>query len=141
MKNIKNMKKILLILALLLPQLRLAADGYSHLTFLTTEGPRQIGVNNLQIALAGDMLNASNGVETLSLSLASLQKMYFSGEDTTAWSGVDEVVFSDAEPVMVYTPAGVLIGEYKTLLNAVTTLHGGVYVFRQGRAGKSIMIQ
>ena len=82
-----NMKKLFLLLTVLLATLTVQAEGYTYLTFETTDGAKaSVSVENLTLTINGTTLTAGSQQFTLS----NLSKMYFSTSDETA-TGIEEI--------------------------------------------------
>ena len=81
------MKKIFILLTVLLATLTVQAEGYTYLTFETTDGAKaSVSVENLTLTISGTTLTAGSQQFTLS----NLSKMYFSTSDETA-TGIEEI--------------------------------------------------
>ena len=81
------MKKIFILLTVLLATLTAQAEGYTYLTFETTDGAKaSVAVENLTLTISGTTLTAGSQQFTLS----NLSKMYFSTSDKTA-TGIEEI--------------------------------------------------
>jgi len=81
------MKKLFLLLTVLVTTLIVQAEGYTYLTFETTEGAKaSVSVENLTLTINGTTLTAGSQQFTLS----NLSKMYFSTSDETA-TGIEEI--------------------------------------------------
>ena len=81
------MKKIFILLTVLLATLTVQAEGYTYLTFETTDGAKaSVAVENLTLTISGTTLTAGSQQFTLS----NLSKMYFSASDETA-TGIEEI--------------------------------------------------
>ena len=81
------MKKIFILLTVLLATLTAQAEGYTYLTFETTDGAKaSVAVENLTLTINGTTLTAGSQQFTLS----NLSKMYFSASDETA-TGIEEI--------------------------------------------------
>ena len=81
------MKKIFILLTVLLATLTAQAEGYTYLTFETTDGAKaSVAVENLTLTINGTTLTAGSQQFTLS----NLSKMYFSTSDETA-TGIEEI--------------------------------------------------
>jgi hypothetical protein len=81
------MKKIFILLTVLLATLTTQAEGYTYLTFETTDGAKaSVAVENLTLTISGTTLTAGSQQFTLS----NLSKMYFSTSDETA-TGIEEI--------------------------------------------------
>ena len=87
------MKKLFLLLTVLVTTLTVQAEGYTYLTFETTEGAKaSVSVENLTLTISGTTLTAGSQQFTLS----NLSKMYFSTSDETA-TGIEEINSSSIE--------------------------------------------
>ena len=81
------MKIIFLLLTVLVATLTVQAEGYTYLTFETTDGAKaSVSVENLTLTISGTTLTAGSKQFTLS----NLSKMYFSTSDKTA-TGIEEI--------------------------------------------------
>lgn len=81
------MKKIFILLTVLLATLTVQAEGYTYLTFETTEGAKaSVSIKDLTLTISGTTLTAGSQQFTLS----NLSKMYFSTSDETA-TGIEEI--------------------------------------------------
>ena len=81
------MRIIFLLLTVLVATLTVQAEGYTYLTFETTEGAKaSVAVENLTLTISGTTLTAGSQQFTLS----NLSKMYFSTSDETA-TGIEEI--------------------------------------------------
>ena len=68
------MKKIFILLTVLLATLTAQAEGYTYLTFETTDGAKaSVAVENLTLTISGTTLTAGSQQFTLS----NLSKMYY----------------------------------------------------------------
>ena len=81
------MKKIFILLTVLLATLTAQAEGYTYLTFETTDGAKaSVSIKDLTLTISGTTLTAGSQQFTLS----NLSKMYFSTSDETA-TGIEEI--------------------------------------------------
>lgn len=81
------MKKLFLLLTVLVTTLTVQAEGYTYLTFETTDGAKaSVSIENLTLTINGTTLTAGSQQFTLS----NLSKMYFSTSDETA-TGIEEI--------------------------------------------------
>ena len=81
------MKKIFILLTVLVTTLTVQAEGYTYLTFETTDGAKaSVAVGNLTLTINGTTLTAGSQQFTLS----NLSKMYFLTSDETA-TGIEEI--------------------------------------------------
>ena len=81
------MKKKILLLMALIGALSVHAEGFTYLTFETTEGAKaSVEVSSLTLTISGNTLKAGSQTFTLS----NLSKMYFSTTDETT-TGIKEI--------------------------------------------------
>ena len=81
------MKKIILLFMTLVGTLTAQADGYTYLTFETTDGAKaSVAVSDLTLTISGTTLTAGSQTFTLS----NLSKMYFSTSDEST-TGIEEI--------------------------------------------------
>lgn len=81
------MKKFFLLLTVLVTTLTVQAEGYTYLTFETTDGAKaSVSVENLTLTINGTTLTAGSQ----QFALSNLSKMYFSTSDETA-TGIEEI--------------------------------------------------
>jgi hypothetical protein len=82
------MKKLFLFLTLMVGTLTAQADGYTYLTFETTDGAKtSVDVSSLPVTINLDNSTLTIGSQTFAL--ADLSKMYFSNTDET--TGIEEI--------------------------------------------------
>ena len=87
------MKKLFLLLTVLVTTLTVQAEGYTYLTFETTDGAKaSVSVENLALTINGTTLTAGSQ----QLTLSNLSKMYFSTSDETA-TGIEEITSASIE--------------------------------------------
>ena len=87
------MKKLFLLLTVLVTTLIVQAEGYTYLTFETTEGAKaSVSIKDLTLTISGTTLTAGSQQFTLS----NLSKMYFSTSDETA-TGIEEITSASIE--------------------------------------------
>lgn len=128
------MKNLLLSFILAVVPLFGYAEGKS-LVFTTSDGvSHSIAAAGLNISFEDGMMNASNGSESLSLSVASLSSMYFGVS-----SGVAIAPVSSDSPVSVISPSGLRLGDFRSMDEAKTQLPGGMYIVRTSE-GKTVKI-
>jgi hypothetical protein len=81
------MKKIALTLLILVGTLTAQADGYTYLTFETTDGAKaSVAVESLTLSINGTTLTAG----TQQFTLSNLSKMYFSTTDEST-TGIESI--------------------------------------------------
>lgn len=125
------MKKLLLLLTILLGALTAQADGYSYLTFVTTDGTKtSVPSSSLSITLSGTTLTAGSNTFTLS----NLSKMYFTTTDESSTTAINSVDAAEGQPVEVTTIDGRHVGTYSTVAEATASLPKGIYVIRSKTA-------
>lgn len=120
------MKK--LISAIILAVLPMAVKAeLSMLCFTTVDDTRCfIGIENLSLTIADDVLVATNDVESISFPTASLLSLEFVDE----LAGISDVATAEvSDPsVTVHAVNGVTIGSFSSLSTAVAALQPGYYV-------------
>jgi hypothetical protein len=81
------MKKIALTLLILVGTLTAHADGYTYLTFETTDGTKaSVAIESLTLSINGTTLTAG----TQQFTLSNLSKMYFSTTDEST-TGIESI--------------------------------------------------
>ena len=101
------MKKFLILGLLSILSIGMRASDYKYLLFTLTDGTTQsIDATGASISFSNGTLTATNGVSSLSIPLANLEKMAFSNEeDTTGIETVDIETLSD-EHMSIYDLQG-----------------------------------
>lgn len=135
MKNI-----LILILAFTTSLMTYANDyTYNYLVFTSQDGTEKaIAVESLKLSFVNGQLVVDNGVESLTYSLTSLSKMFFS-ENTV--DGIVETVINGNEDVDVFTVSGIWMGKFGNVDDAKKSLQRGVYVLKQGKTTSKIAIK
>ena len=88
------MKKLFLFLTLMVRTLTAQADGYTYLTFETTDGAKtSVDVSSLPVTINLDNSTLTIGSQTFAL--ADLSKMYFSTQSET--TGISEELRVNSE--------------------------------------------
>ena len=88
------MKKLFLFLTLMVGTLTAQADGYTYLTFETTDGAKtSVDVSSLPVTINLDNSTLTIGSQTFAL--ADLSKMYFSTQSET--TGISEELRLNSE--------------------------------------------
>ena len=123
------MKKLVLLIMLMTAAISAQADGYTYLTFETTDGAKvSVEVSALSITISGTTLTAGSQQFTLS----NLNKMYFSNSDET--TGIESITIStlddDAE---IYDLNGRKV--------AKDQLKKGVYVVKSNSGNHKIVVK
>ena len=97
------MKKLFLLLTVLVTTLTVQAEGYTYLTFETTDGAKaSVAVENLTLTINGTTLTAGSQQFTLS----NLSKMYFSTSDETTGLSEELKVKSEEFATAIYDLQG-----------------------------------
>ncbi len=141
------MKKIFMLTAaisLSIMQFTAYADYYRSLTFLTTADSYTMSIDGLSISFSSDNMTATNNETTLTLPLASLTKMFFSGTINTSLeeTGSQGVAAIDYDaPATLYSANGALIGTYPTAREAVQQSAAGIYILQQGIITQKIEVK
>ena len=101
------MKKFLILGLLSILSIGMRASDYKYLLFTLTDGTTQsIDATGASISFSNGTLTATNGVSSLSIPLANLEKMAFSNEEgTTGIETVDIETLSD-EHMSIYDLQG-----------------------------------
>lgn len=132
------MKRTLISMLTLLAVTAASADNYSYLAFQTTDGStRNIGVESLEMTFSDGKLIASNGTESLEISVADLTRMFFSSEATA----IKDISLDADSPVKVYTVEGVCVGSYDNMANASANMGKGVYIVKGEKTTHKITIR
>jgi len=83
-----NMKKIVFMVMVWVGVLTVQANGYTYLTFETTDGAKaSVPVSSLTVSISGTKLTAGSQTFTLT----NLSKMYFSNTDESSTTGIETV--------------------------------------------------
>lgn len=83
-----NMKKIMFMVMVWVGVLTVQANGYTYLTFETTDGAKaSVPVSSLTVSISGTKLTAGSQTFTLT----NLSKMYFSNTDESSTTGIETV--------------------------------------------------
>ena len=86
---IVNMKRIILFLTMLVGVLTVQADGYTFLTFETTDGAKaSVDVSSLPVTINLD--DSTLTIDNQTFALADLSKMYFSTSNETT-TGIEKI--------------------------------------------------
>lgn len=131
------MKKLLFSMLAVLWATAVLADTYPYLAFQTADGYRNISTQSLVMNFADGQLVASNGAETLNLTVADLSRMFFSTEP----AAVTDVAADDHADVAVYTIDGICLGNFSSASSAEASLSKGVYIIKGKNATHKIAIR
>lgn len=113
------------------------AEDYKYLTFEKTDGTQQsITAVGLTISYSNQTLTATNGTETLTLSVADLSRMFFSNDSATGIS--DLSTLEQDGDATVYSLSGQQVAQGR-LSDVKALLRKGIYVVKQN--GKSYKVQ
>lgn len=132
------MKRTLISMLTLLAVTAASADNYSYLAFQTADGStRSIGVESLEMTFSDGKLIASNGTESLEISVADLSRMFFSSEATA----IKDISLDADSPVKVYTVEGVCVGNYDNMASASANMGKGVYIVKGEKTTHKITVR
>mgnify|MGYP004451793969 FL=1 len=132
------MKRTLISMLTLLAVTAASADNYSYLAFQTADGStRSIGVESLEMTFSDGKLIASNGTESLEISVADLSRMFFSSEATA----IKDISLDADSPVKVYTVEGVCVGSYDSMASASANMGKGVYIVKGEKTTHKITVR
>ena len=123
------MKKLLLLIMFMTGTLSAQADGYTYLTFETTDGAKvSVEVSSLSITISGTTLTAGSQQFTLS----NLSKMYFSSLNET--TGIESITITTLDDdVEIYDLNGRKV--------AKDQLKKGVYVVKSKSGNHKIAVK
>ena len=124
------MKKLFLLLTVLVTTLTVQAEGYTYLTFETTDGAKaSVSVENLTLTISGTTLTAGSQQFTLS----NLSKMYFSTSDETA-TGIEEINSASIEEATdIYDLQGHKVSKEQ--------LRKGVYIVKTNSSTSKMVVR
>lgn len=139
------MKALLLTIFMAMGAVSASAQSYNFLTLQQTNGDEQsLSISGLKITFSDGNLVATNGTETATIPLESMQKMYFAAQATGIAQATDNVTVSAkivGGKLLVSAPAGSQVQVYSVdgrQLSTEATFTKGVYVVRID--GKSLKI-
>lgn len=122
------MKKLILLITVGLMPLLMSAE-FQTLTFKTASGTEQtVGAKNLEMTVSDGNLEIKSESSSLTLALADLVSMQFTGNNTTA---AEQIASAEDCSVTVYSLSGVTCGEFESLQSAMNSLEKGIYVAKQ----------
>ena len=123
------MKKLLLLIMFMTGTLSAQADGYTYLTFETTDGAKvSVEVSSLSITISGTTLTAGSQQFTLS----NLSKMYFSSLNET--TGIESITITTLDDdVEIYDMNGHKVTKDQ--------LKKGVYVVKSKSGNHKIAVK
>lgn len=134
-----NMRKLFISLAIVICSGVVHAGNYDYVTFITSNGSQQIESADLVMTVSGTNLVVTNGTSSLTLPLASLQKMYFSDIDGT-YTGLNQTVFDNETAVIVSSFDGIVIGQFDNITQAVRSIPAGTYIVSQQNNSIKILV-
>lgn len=119
------MRILLMALWMMLSSLSVNAEDFTYLTFQTKDGTEySLAVSGLSITFIDGNMVASDGT---TLPLSNLNKMYFTSTSDIAKLKRE----GTAGTVLVFNGAGIQIGTYSTLSEALSVLGKGLYVIKK----------
>ena len=131
------MRKFLLFMAVIFCSLTMSAENFAYLVFTNTSGSVTVmSATNLTMSVNGSSLQVTNGTENATFLFMELQQMQFSNDPMA----IDNVLDAN-QPVQVFTPSGVRIGTFESLMHAAGSLNKGVYVISNGTNTQTIVLQ
>lgn len=141
MKNRKDMKKNLMLCLALAGMTTAMADEYPYLMFQNNDGTTtSVASEGLTITFSDGKLIAKNADGSKTFTLTELNKMFFSkNADVT---GIEETPKdASAEPVEVFTLAGISVGRFENMKEAQNTLSKGCYVVKSASGTLKITVK
>ena len=134
------MKRSLFFVAVVLCAVMTQAADYPYLVFTNTSGTSTVlCVSNLTFAVSGSSLQVKNADGTNSFTLTDLANMQFS-KDGSVVSAIENVIDAGSA-VEVFSMTGVRLGQYNSLLEAVSSTCTGAYVIKQGNNTQTIVLK
>lgn len=132
-----NMKKFLLFMVVIFCSLTMSAENFAYLVFTNTNGAATVlSAAGLTMNVNGNSLEVTSGTTHTTFTLTELREMQFSNDPTA----IDNVLDAN-QPVQVFTPTGVCLGTFESLLKAAGSLDKGVYVITNGKNSQTIVLQ
>lgn len=131
------MKKLLLVLMVIMMSMPTFAAG-SRMIFKTADGAtHSINSAGLEIKFVGGNMEATNGTESLLLSVSALSTMAFGDKS----SSIENINAYQNAAVSVASVSGICFGEFSSLIDAEKALQPGVYVvkYKSGETSKLII--
>lgn len=133
------MKRLIFVFAGLVLALAAHAYDYPYLTFESADGTQTaVSVESLSIAIDGGNLVATNSEGTVTLTLASLSKMFFAKDNSTGISAVSADSTGDVE---IFTLAGVSLGKFSDASQAKSQLAKGIYLFKSTNGTSKVAVR
>lgn len=133
------MKKTLFLFMALATSVAGHAYDYPYLTFVSADGTtRSFAVESLTMNVAEKSLAVKNSAEEASLTLADLQKMYFSSEATAITQAAAN---GTRGTVDVFSIEGMRIGSFTSVAEARNALSSGIYVIKTNNKTQKIAVK
>lgn len=133
------MKRFLLLVSAFLSMAFANADTYPYLAFQKNDGTTvSVGVESLSMTFSGGRLSVSNGTETYELTVADLNKMYFSTEKI---SGVSDVIAGDDGALQVFTLTGINLGLYENAEALYNSVQPGIYIVKTDSKTQKLVVR
>ena len=125
------MKKLFLFLTLMVGTLTAQADGYTYLTFETTDGAKtSVDVSSLPVTINLDNSTLTIGSQTFAL--ADLSKMYFSTQSES--TGIEEISSATIDDdAVIYD----LLGRRVTKAQ----MRRGIYVMKMKQGTRKVSVR
>ena len=115
------------------------AGDYTYLVFTNTAGTTTaMTVDGLTMTVNGTSLQVTNTTGSVNITLTDLEAMQFSSTDTI--TALDHVLDAD-KPLQVFTPMGVSLGSFESLIEAARRLDKGTYIITNGTNAQTIILQ
>lgn len=131
------MKKILLLTAFAILSVGAEASQYDYLTFQQTDGTMtSVASVGTTITFSDGNANITNGETATTLSLSSLDKMYFA-----VTSGVIDVNTPAEGQIVAYDLTGKEVGTFRNMEELRSKLTKGVYIIKVNGKTKKIAIK
>lgn len=131
------MKKILLLTAFAILSVGAEAAQYDYLTFQQTDGTMtSVASVGTTITFGDGNAKITNGENTTTLSLSSLDKMYFA-----VTSGVIDVNAPTEGQIVAYDLTGKEVGTFRNMDELRSKLTKGVYIIKVNGKTKKIAIK
>ena len=133
------MKKILIFAVTVVCAVMAQAADYPYLVFTNTAGTTTVmNVSSLTMTVSGSSLQVTNSNGTETFALTDLASMQFSTDGST--TTIEQVLEADL-PVEVFSVAGVHLGSFGSLREAVRGLSAGAYVIKQGVNTQTVVVK
>lgn len=112
-----------------------AALPYDVMVFELNDGTMEvIDVNNLVMTFNSDNMKVQSDEKSILLPVGELKSLYFTNS-----SGIDDLNVALDGVVEVFALSGVKVGDFDSISEARTSLHRGVYIFKDN-SGKTAKV-